>query len=112
MFSRRIPDSRLDNLLERRSRALRSRVEPEVLASLAALREAGVLVEVVGSFAQGRFRSTSDVDLLILDSGPLSEMNLHRLLSRHLRSAPYDLIFADRLAPGTAELMLTHAHSR
>jgi predicted nucleotidyltransferase len=111
MLRRRIPDSRLDALIERRGRALRSLVEPEVLASLAALREAGVIVEVVGSFAQGRFRSTSDVDFLVLDPGRVSEGKVHDLLAGHLRSAPFDLIFADRLPPGSADLMLAHARA-
>ena len=111
MLSQRKPDTRLDALLDKRGRALRSLVEPEVTAALAALRGAGVVAEVIGSFAQGRFRSTSDVDFLVLDSGSLNERRVHDLLAQHLRSAPCDVVFAGHLPPGQADLMLAHARA-
>lgn len=105
-------DSRLDRLLASRADDRRRRVEPQVRAALAALSAAGAEVELFGSFARGEFRMNSDVDFLVVRRGPLQETQIFNTICDHLKAAPFDLVFADRLAPGSLELMRRDAHVR
>lgn len=104
--------SRLDRLLEARALQKLAMVGPQVDYVLKKLREAGVHVEIVGSLARGEFKIHSDVDFLISDKGPLSEVDVFNLTSDHLKDAPFDLVFADKINPKSLELMRSDAHRR
>ena len=67
---------------------------------------------MVGSLARGDFKIQSDVDFLISDKGPLSELDVFNITSDHLKDAPFDLVFADKLKPENLELMRSDAHRR
>ncbi len=105
MLTARTPDSPLDDLLARRAADRRRVVEPQVRAALAALQSAGVEAELIGSYARGEFRLGSDVDFLVIYRGPMSEAEIFAMICDHLKAASFDLVFADRLAPATIELM-------
>lgn len=76
------------------------------------MRAAGVEVEVVGSLARGEFRADSDVDILVHGVGHLSETQVFSLICDHLKAAPFDLVFADRLSRSSLELMRRDARGR
>jgi predicted nucleotidyltransferase len=104
--------TRLDHLLARRAEARRRLVEPQAVAAIAALRLAGAEVELVGSLARGEFRVNSDVDFLVLARGLLSETLIFTTICDHLKAASFDLVFADRLAPVSLEVMRRNARPR
>ena len=104
--------SRLDRLLDARACEKLATVEPQVECVLKKLREAGAHVEIVGSLARGDFKIHSDVDFLVSDKGPLSELDVFNITSDHLKEAPFDLVFADKLKPVNLELMRSDAHRR
>lgn len=112
MIAARPLANRLDHLLARRAGARRRLVEPQALAAIAALRLAGAEVELVGSLARGDFRVNSDVDFLVLARGPLSETLIFTTICDHLKAASFDLVFADRLAPASLEVMRRNAGLR
>lgn len=105
MGSIRTPNTRLDELLSLRAQERRKAVTPQVDATLAALRAAGVQVEVFGSYARGEFRVNSDVDFLVLDKGPMTQTQVFGVVYDHLSLAKFDLVFADRTQPQTVALM-------
>lgn len=80
-------------------------VRTEVDRALAALREKGVVAEVIGSFVNGRFSLHSDVDFLIHDAAGLSDGTLFNLLTDHVRSAQVDMLFSDRLSAKSLAIM-------
>ena len=105
MGSIRTPNTRLDQLLSLRAQERLKAVTPQVDATLAALRAAGVQVEVFGSYARGEFRVNSDVDFLVLDQGPMTQTQVFRIVFDHLSLARFDLVFADPTQPQTVALM-------
>lgn len=105
MGSIRTPNTRLDELLSLRAQDRLKAVTPEVDATLAALRAAGVQVEVFGSYARGEFRVNSDVDFLVLDSGPMTQTQVFKIVYDHMSLARFDLVFAEHTKPETIALM-------
>jgi predicted nucleotidyltransferase len=105
MVAVRRQDTPLDRLLARRAQLRLQTVAPQVEATLAAIRAAGVLVDVFGSYARGEFRISSDVDFLVSDRGTLTESAIYAVAFEHMTGTRFDLVFADRVAPGTLELM-------
>lgn len=101
----RATDTPLDRLLARRAAHRLAAVLPEAMATLAALSAAGSNVALVGSLARGTFGLNSDVDFLIVDRGPLSDTQIFNIVCDHLKAAPFDLVFADRLSPISLGLM-------
>lgn len=108
----RVRDTPLDHLLARRAAERRKVVVSQVDQAIAALRAAGVDAEVVGSLARGEFRADSDVDILVHGVGRLSETQVFSLICDHLKAAPFDLIFADRLSRSSLEIMRQDAQVR
>ena len=82
-------------------------VRAEVDRALLVLAEKGVVAEVIGSLASGRFRLHSDVDFLICDAAGLSDGALFNILTDHVRSARVDMLFADRLSDESLAIMRT-----
>jgi predicted nucleotidyltransferase len=105
-------NSRLDRLLDSRASEKLTTVGPQVECVLKKLREAGADVEIVGSLARGDFKIHSDVDFLISDKGSLSEVDVFNITSDHLKDAPFDLVFADKLKPRNLALMRSDANRR
>ena len=108
----RARNSRLDRLLDSRASEKLATVGPQVECVLKKLREAGADVEIVGSLARGDFKIHSDVDFLISDKGSLSEVDVFNITSDHLKDAPFDLVFADKLKPKNLALMRSDANRR
>lgn len=63
-----------------------------------ALHRAGATVRIVGSVEAGRVHEHSDLDVLVVDRGPLRNGELLALAER-CSLVPVDLIFDDELAP-------------
>jgi predicted nucleotidyltransferase len=97
--------SPLEQHLHRKTqeRAALARAESE--AALSALRQRHVTAMLIGSLARGRFLLHSDVDLLVQDRAGLSDAEVHDVVSDHIRSVPFDLIFADRVRPEVLALL-------
>lgn len=103
--------SPLGRILESRRQARLDLVRPQAEAALTALQELGVRAKLVGSLAKGSFRLHSDVDILVLDTGPASEPDIWAAVEAHLKDAPFDLHFAHRMSKIAVELMLADASS-
>lgn len=88
----------LANLIARRTQLRRVACEHSARAVREALRSAGATVRIVGSVEAGRVHEHSDLDVLVVDRGPLREGELLALAERH-STVPVDLIFDDELAP-------------
>lgn len=83
-----------------RTAILRAKVAPEVDACLLAMREKGVVVTVIGSYARGdAFGPGSDVDLLIEDRGGFKDVDLWTIAWDAITSVETDLVFSDDLTP-------------
>lgn len=112
MATARTRDTRLDHLLAHRADERRRLVVPQVAAAIDALRLAGTEVSLVGSLARGDFRVNSDVDLLVMNRGILTETQIFNVICDHLKASAFDLAFADQMAPESVELMRTNARVR
>jgi predicted nucleotidyltransferase len=91
---------------QRQARARLERVRPEADAALAALGARGVKARLIGSLANDRFKLHSDVDILILDAAGFSDGRIYDIVTDHVKSAPVDLVFADRQSPESLELLV------
>lgn len=78
-------------------------------AAIDTLRLAGTEVSLVGSLARGDFRVNSDVDLLVMHRGLLTETQIFNVICDHLKASAFDLVFADQMAPESLELMRGNA---
>lgn len=92
---------------ERRATAYAA-VRPLVEKCLKELALAGVTAVTFGSFARGveSFGERSDIDLLILDKGLLSEREISRMAADAISPTPIDLVFSSDLTEQKVAHML------
>ena len=92
---------------ERRETAYAA-VRPLVEKCLTELAAAGVTAVTFGSFARGveSFGERSDVDLMILDKGFLSEREIARIAADAISPTPIDLVFSSDLTEQKVAHML------
>jgi predicted nucleotidyltransferase len=81
-----------DRIADRRARAISG-----ARAAIRALARQGVSARVTGSLATGRFRSGSDIDLLVTDCPPALKYAIESLVEDCLGGLPFDVIYLDEL---------------
>ena len=91
------PDSPLSMILRRRALRRLAIASPRADAALRKLCELGVRAKLIGSMPRGTFRSTSDVDFLIEDAGPLGETAIEDIICLAMDGFPYDVVFQSRI---------------
>ena len=90
-----------DRIAEWRARAISG-----ARAAIRALARQGVSARVTGSLATGRFRSGSDVDLLVTECPPALKYTIESLVEDCLGGMPFDVIYLDELpAPRRAQVL-------
>lgn len=97
----------LGDILRERSDARRAALHEQIQETFKALRDHGVVCEVIGSFARANalVDAGSDLDILVESKGDLSEADVWRLTWSHLHDVEADLAFAEHLPPGRPALM-------
>lgn len=96
----------LKAVFARRNAEHRARAEQVAADVLAALAAEGVKAVLTGSVARGTATRFADVDILILDSGPLSDGAAMRLVERSAKGFPVDTLWAKHLRPEVLAGML------
>ena len=71
--------------------------QPRAESCIARLAERGVKARIIGSLALGKFRQTSDVDILVEDPGALKESQIERIVRTAMRDFPFDVIYARKI---------------
>ena len=89
----------LAELVAERRLASYEAVRPQVDTCRAFLAAVGVRAVTVGSYARGpsSFGDGSDVDILVLDAGGLTEREVYARIVEIIHPTPVDLMFATEL---------------
>jgi predicted nucleotidyltransferase len=102
----------MDALIARRTRERHERARERARFILDSLARSGFDAVIIGSLATGRFRSHSDIDILIRGRLPSTDrLKVERIVADAMRQSPVgcDLFFAEDIAePQRSEFESAH----
>jgi|AOMQ01.1.fsa_nt_gi predicted nucleotidyltransferase len=90
--------TRLERVLQKHSEQRRTTALQRATVAVNMLQDMGVKVRIIGSLAEGRFRTHSDVDFLVEHlADPAQRYALESVVEDTLQGIPFDVVYADEV---------------